>query len=200
MFGNITFLAYGSLMDQTTAKRLFPSATNFRIVEVKGYRRIFNVVHIRGIRNEIIAADAVEISSAAAQKHNAYTLKVVAFNISMLDFKSLFDARKEYKFVQANHRDPETGLTGTGLICEETDDYSFRSKSYPLTDVYEQEIGQYYAGDLWRDDILPSRAYVHFCLDAAAQWGQAVFDNFLDATVLADCKTPLRKYLKKIRS
>lgn len=200
MFGRLTILAYGTMMNPESARKTCPSADNFRLVDVRGFRRIFKVIHVRAIKDGDLNASEMEIAAAAAQKHGAYNLRCVAFDISMNDLKSLWKRRREYKYSEAKYEDIETGLTGTGLICEESEDWEVRSRAFPLQDDYNEFIGNIYSGKIWRDDILPSRAYVRECLQAASEWGESTVKNFMEASVLCDNKTVLKKYWAKLKN
>ena len=63
--------------------------------------------------------------------------------------------------------------------------------------VYEEQVGQYHAGPLYRSDgVLPVPHYVMRCLRAQRRAGDDALANFLDASFLADGETPLRQHLE----
>ena len=50
---------------------------------------------------------------------------------------------------------------------------------------------------VWRDDVLPCRAYLRHCVLAAQNLSPAAHASFLDQTFLADRRTTIREHLAR---
>ena len=76
----------------------------------------------------------------------------------------------------------ETELVATNFACR---------------DEFDALVRPWYAGDLFRKDILPCRVYLKHCVTAAERLAPAVLHNFLSTTYLADGVTTIGAYLAR---
>lgn len=190
----ITVLGYGSLLSQRSALETVPSLTGFRRVRLPGYRRIFNKVGVVFFSRHGADAASLEIASCSTQAMAGCEIICSAFEVPEADFSALYEREHRYRWVEVVALD-EAGMPVQGRICTSSTDMDYRLNKCVTHAEYYRRVGQYYSGPLWRDDILPFPHYLAFCLEAAASQGQAVLDNFMDSSYLADGCTSIRQYL-----
>ncbi|WP_020682176.1 gamma-glutamylcyclotransferase family protein [Marinobacterium rhizophilum] len=193
----ITVLGYGSLLSQRSALETVPSLTGFRRVRVPGYRRIFNKVGVVFFSRHGADPASLEIASCSTQAMPGSEIICSAFEVPEADFPALYEREHRFRWIEAEALD-ETGSRCRGRICTGSNDMDYRLNKCVTPEEYHRRVGQYYGGSLWRDDILPYRRYLAFCLEAAASQGQAVLDNFMDSSFLADGHTSIREYLSAL--
>ena len=128
------------------------------------------------------------------------------FEISVADFKALCKREQRYKIVQlecfACVDGEAVGQPVTAYVVTESTDTAYTNKCVALDAAegleagctYQQNVGQYYDGELWsRKDIFPSSPYLWFCIEAAkCIGGSQAHKNFLDGSFLADRRTSIR--------
>jgi len=86
---------------------------------------------------------------------------------------------------------------GVALLCAAYSDEEYRKEKCKDDKDYDERVGQFYTGKLWRRDILPIRRYLCMCLNAAATCGTPFVDNFLSESYLGDKKTSLSSFLEE---
>lgn len=188
----LTIIGFGSLLSEASARRTTPGLANYRLVTVGGYRRIFNKVGIVFI-SKFGASPCDRTVSSCATRHDGTTRMIcAAFEVPAAEFPALEEREHRYGWIEVEY-EGQCG-SGRGLMCTESTDDAYRAKC-GSSHEYEQRVGQYYRGKLWRDDILPFPLYLDFCLDAARTHGHRVVDNFLDTSFLADNVTTIRTFL-----
>ncbi|WP_286237588.1 gamma-glutamylcyclotransferase [Neptuniibacter halophilus] len=190
----ISVLGYGSLLSERSARETVPGLKNFRLVRVPGYRRIFNKVGVVFLSRHGADPEARQIASCATQAHPEAEIICSQFECSDAEFAQLYEREHRFQWVEVESVDAE-GQRARGRICTESSDDYYRRQKCRNEAEYQQRVGQYYTGKLWRNDILPFPRYLAFCLQAAEGHGAAVLDNFLDQSFLADGCTSLRCYL-----
>ena len=190
---SLTIVGFGSLLSEASARRTTPSLTNYRLVTVAGYRRIFNKTGIVFISKFGASPDDRALSSCATRHDGATQLVCCAFDIPATEFPALDEREHRYAWADVAFTDA-SGKSGNGRMCTESNDDAYRTKC-GSAEEYERRVGQFYRGRIWRDDLLPFPMYLDFCLAAADSHGRAVFDNFLDTSYLADNVTTIRSYL-----
>jgi hypothetical protein len=193
----ITVLGYGSLLSQRSALETVPSLSGFRRVRVPGYRRIFNKVGVVFFSRHGADPASLEIASCSTQLMPGAEIICSAFEVPEADFPALYEREHRFRWIEVEALD-EKGSGCRGRICTGSNDMDYRLNKCVTPEEYHRRVGQYYAGSLWRDDILPYRRYLAFCLEAAASQGQAVLDNFMDSSFLADGHTSIRQYLSTL--
>ena len=189
----ITIIGFGSLLSERSARSTTPSLSNYRLVTVHGYRRIFNKAGIVFVHRFGASPDDRAIASCATRYDGETPLICGAFDIPGVEFQALDEREHRYRWVETSFRDFD-GSAGRGLMCTESTDEAYCAKCC-TAEEYERRVGQFYRGRIWRDDILPFPMYLDFCLYAARAHGPHVFDNFLDTSYLADGVTTIRAYL-----
>lgn len=81
------------------------------------------------------------------------------------------------------------------LCARYSDEEFFQVRCKGSKEIYFQHYGRYNINKIWRDDILPCRAYLRHCVLAAKNLSDAAHSNFLEHTFLGDRKTTIREYL-----
>ncbi|WP_415896587.1 gamma-glutamylcyclotransferase [Neptuniibacter sp. QD72_48] len=189
----ISIVGYGSLLSEASARETIPGLTNFRIVTVPGYKRIFNKVGVVFISRHKADPDSLQLASCSTLPASDCEIICSQFDCTQEEYEALFEREHRFNWVEV-----ETftdGQSETGLMCTGSTDQHYRYSKCRSEQEYHERVGQFYAGNLWRNDILPFPRYLSFCLKAAASQGEAVLNNFLDSSYLADGETTIRTYL-----
>ena len=195
----ISVVGYGSLLSEVSARETVPGLQNFRLVNVSGYRRIFNKVGVVFISRHGADADSREIASCSTQADAESSIICSQFECSEDDFLELYEREHRFRWIEVSTESlspvSEMELPTQARMCSGFSDTDYRLNKCITPDEYQRRVGQYYQGPLWREDILPFPRYLFFCLQAAATQGAEVVDNFLDSSYLADDVTTLRVYV-----
>lgn len=192
---SVSVVGYGSLLSEQSARETIPGLTNFRIVTVKGYRRIFNKVGVVFLSRYGADPTSLQLASCSTEPDSEAEIICSQFDCSDEEYEQLYEREHRFNWVDVSTLD-DSGTCGTGLMCTGSTDEYYRLQKCLCESDYFRRVGQYYAGKLWRPDILPYPRYLAFCLQAAAGQGQKVLDNFLDSSYLADGCTSIRLYLE----
>lgn len=197
----ITVIGYGSLLAEESARQTIAELRNFRLVKVAGYRRIFNKVGVVFIQRYQPASDDLRIASCATQQDNASSIIACAFECSSEEFTALYEREHRFRWIEVDYRPmlqattPAEETVGQGRMCTEFNDSDYRLNKCVTAQEYQQRVGQYYSGKLWRNDILPFPRYLNHCLEAARSHGSDVYENFVTTTFLADQTTSIAEFL-----
>ncbi|KAJ4783386.1 hypothetical protein LUZ62_034632 [Rhynchospora pubera] len=193
----ISICGFGSLLSERSARSTFPHLINFRLAQLRGFRRVFaHVAPIffdRGIANPHTG----EISSLSVEPCQHELLIVTVFEINIHDVPSFITREEEFRFLAVF---PE-GLDGTpfpnrAVLCARySDEEYFQVRCQGSKEIYHDRYGRYNIQKIWRDDILPCRIYLRHCVLAAKNLGEPAYSNFLDHTYISDRKTTIRQYL-----
>lgn len=194
---------YGSLMSEASARQTMPCLRRFGVARVRGLRRIFNLVSISLLRSGQTAVGDKELAAVAAEPagdDERSELLGSVFEIPARDLEAYREREHRYRFAQVEAQVLDASrrvvATVTAEICLRSSDAEYREKC-GSREEYHRRVGQFYAGALWRDDVLPASGYLRLCLDAAAALGADILDNFLDSSLLADGVTTIREYLRR---
>lgn len=150
----ISVLGYGSLLSERSARETVPGLKNFRLVRVPGYRRIFNKVGVVFLSRHGADPEARQIASCATQAHPEAEIICSQFECSDAEFAQLYEREHRFQWVEVESVDAE-GQRARGRICTESSDDYYRRQKCRNEAEYQQRVGQYYTGKLWRNDILP---------------------------------------------
>lgn len=197
----ITILGLGSLLSERSSRLTFPRLTNFRLVKVKGFRRVFahtpSVFVERGVANW----ETQEMSSLSAEPCEEGEFIATAFEVdgNMDDFREreeeFYLEMVPYQPLDVVESAPSDGHLG--MLCtassdakyiEQWGDGRFESKYRALG---LQTIWN------WSTDgnLKPCATYLRHCALAAEKLGPAAHASFLDDTFLVDRTTTIRAYL-----
>lgn len=195
--GYISICGFGSLLSEKSARSTIPNLKNFRIGVLKGFRRVYAIVgalfYERGIANH----GTGEISGLTVEPCDGENLIVTVFEIKREDVPSFIEREKEYRFLAVNVENLEgKQFSSPAVVCSRfTDDEFLLVRCNGDKALFNEKYGKYNIDRIWRDDILPCRAYLRHCVLAAKSLGEVAYDNFLDHTFLGDRKTTIRRYL-----
>ncbi|WP_296062398.1 gamma-glutamylcyclotransferase [uncultured Amphritea sp.] len=197
----ISVVGYGSLLSERSARQTVPALQNFRLVRVPGFRRIFNKVGIVFLSRHGADSKSLQLASCSTQPFEGCEIICSQFECSAEDFIELYEREHRFRWIEVETMPSGRTLTpdvpSVGRMCTGYDDLEYRLNKCVTPQEYELRVGRYYTGPIWRDDILPFPRYLAFCLQAAASQGDAVLDNFLDSSFLADGRTSIRTYLQQ---
>jgi len=190
----LTVAGYASLMDEASAKETSPSLRGFRLGTIEGYCRVFTLVSIINVRRGL--ASGRRLATATARPRDGCHLRVCLYEIDTSELPGLVAREARLRLGTAPYVS-DTGAVGAALFCSEyTDGEYLAERCGGSTLAFHEAVGQYYAGKLYRSDILPVPAYVMGCLRAQRQAGPEAMANFLDASFLGDGSTTLRAHLR----
>ncbi len=191
---DIEVIGYGSLLSEASARETVPSLKGFELVRVRGHRRVFNKVGVVFFERFGAVESDLRIASCATQPAPGVVMTCSRFTCSAEDFSAIYEREHRFRWVRAPY---ETlgGQTGAARMCSENTDENYLLNKCVTAEEYERRVGRFYKGRLWRNDILPFPTYLKHCLAAAATHGEAVRENFLDTTYLADGATTIRAYI-----
>ena len=190
----VRVFGYGSLLSKQWAKGMVESLNDFRLVRVKGYRRIFNKVGIVFFRRYNISQNDLKVSSCATRYDGSTEIICSAFECSGQDFLNIYEREHRFRWIQAKGIDAD-GKIHQGRMCTEYTDEDYLLNKCILEEEYHSRVKQYYKGKIWRNDVLPHTEYLCHCLKAAQQHGEDVYQNFISTSYLSDGVTPIAVYL-----
>lgn len=199
---SVTIFGYGSLMDASSCKRTMPNSKNYRKAMLRGYKRVFSLVSISGIRKGAMLPYVAALAIRKASKSD-YVLGS-AFEIPREELSAYLEREARYRadLVTCEYlpcvSDVASTNTFQALTVIEQSNEEYLEKLVATGKSYQQEVGQYYAGNaVWgRNDILPMYDYLNLCLRSARETDPQVEENMLHHTLLADGSTNLITYIK----
>eukprot|EP00258_Populus_trichocarpa_P049535 XP_024465554.1 uncharacterized protein LOC112328829 [Populus trichocarpa] len=193
----ISVCGFGSLLSERSARSTFPDLLNFRVARLNGFRRVFAHVAPIFFERGIAKPETKEISSLSVEPCEGEGLVVTVFEIEKSEIPAFMERELEFRFLAVV---PET-LDGKpfdfpAVLCARySDEEFFQVRCKGSKEIYFQHYGRYNIDKIWRDDILPCRAYLRHCVLAAKNLSDAAHSNFLEHTFLGDRKTTIREYL-----
>ncbi|XP_011007062.1 PREDICTED: uncharacterized protein LOC105112871 [Populus euphratica] len=193
----ISVCGFGSLLSERSARSTFPDLLNFRVARLNGFRRVFAHVAPIFFERGIAKPETKEISSLSVEPCEGESLVVTVFEIEKSEIPAFMERELEFRFLAVV---PET-LDGKpfdfpAVLCARyNDEEFFQVRCKGSKEIYFQHYGRYNIDKIWRDDILPCRAYLRHCVLAAKNLSDAAYNNFLEHTFLGDRKTTIREYL-----
>ena len=192
----ITIFGYGSLMSEESTKITMPTATNFRKGILEGYRRIYNLVSVSGIRNGTVNMATKEIAALSIAVWADGRVFGCIFEIPHVELAGYLEREHRYKPVEVKVWDCAQESYVTALTVVENMDADYKSSLKGGDAEYFERVGKYYSESLWeRTDIFPMKKYMLNCAFAANLLGGIEWvNNYLDNTYLSDRSTTLRSY------
>jgi len=115
--------------------------------------------------------------------------------VPSIDFPDLAARERRLRIEHVDYI-AENDATGSAVMFTEYSDAEYRVERANTTDLWNEEVGQFYAGDqIYRTDLLPVPSYLRKAIDAYAALGPDMLDHFLDTSFLGDGVTSIRKYI-----
>lgn len=190
----IQIVGYGSLLLEASARKSMPTLTNFRLVRVPNYIRIFNKVGVVFHTRRTISAADLRRASCASRWREGAEIICTTFECPAEEWPALFEREHRFKWIDVEFVEQD-GSLGIGKMCTEWTDEAYRTYRIKDDEDYFKRVGQYYQGKLWRDDILPFPEYLQLCLTAAGSHSDELVTHFLRSSYLADGITTVESYL-----
>jgi len=194
-----SIIGLGSLLSEDSARSTCPSLKDFKIVKVKGWRRIFNKMHSTLAVAGKIPNDSKEYACLSAIPAKDDIIYVSNFKIPTAEWPAFVSREFEYRLIEVpivSEQENEAGIICAGNY--DNDDQSYQAcLADPLRIISWNKLKANYPNEpMWRNDILPYRPYVDKCLKILESQDSMILDNWLDTTYLGDNVTSLRSYLK----
>eukprot|EP00966_Prymnesium_polylepis_P050744 1175090-Prymnesium_polylepis.1 len=192
----VTIIAYGGLLSESSSRLTFPDLTNFRLVRVRGMRRLFGMSHLF-LTSQGVADPRTTLRIAALTVEPAAGASFVAAAYDVV----LDDAQREsfltreigYSICAAPFEELDAAADsqgGVGVICAaSTDDQLPRELVVPsgLPHVFDWSPSS---------GLLPADVYLRHCLLAMRKISGEAEESFLHDTFLVDRATTLSRYLE----
>lgn len=198
MEGRIFCAGYGSLVHKEWAQASVPNLADFDLFTLKSYRRVFGKVHPFCIYRNEASWDTLEVAACFIEPAKGHELIVSGFSTPHVEWPELRLRECDYavKTVTLEPLTKGAAQEARVFVGYETDQHMPQS----LDETYRHWpwMRQTYQGEIYRQDIYPSQAYLKRCLQAYALQGQDAFDNFLDHSFLADRQTTLRTHVQRL--
>ena len=179
-----TVLGYGALLSEESSRLTFPDLINFRLVRVKGYRRIFRHPHLFLLKQGVVdPTTTLEIASLSAEKvdddESSCSFIAAAFDIPSSLFtnqqrQAFIDREPEYYITTVKYYDVNDDticLGDNGVICLANEDSAVPKE---ISDIAKTAASESTLGDSkfqntvwnWTEDsnLLPARIYLRHCL------------------------------------
>jgi len=195
--GLLTIAGFGSLLSEKSARSTFPSLQNFRQGMVRGYRRIFAHTASVFFVRKIARPETGEISSLSCEECPGEEIIVTLFEIHSTpeSRRAYVEREHEFRFLAVQCDDLHGNPCPTlAVLCATWNDKAYREARCP-EEEFQQRYGQYGIEQVWRDDVLPCRAYLRHCILASKNLSPEAHASFMDHTYLADRKTTIRVYM-----
>lgn len=205
----VRIFGFGSLLSEKSARITMPSLRNFRKARLNGWRRVFAHAAPIFFERGIARLETKEYSSLSVEPCEGASILVSTFQIPSSELDAYYQREHEFRFVWVppssyefvddakNVKNYEGDEKTQGLICARFSDEEYlRERCGGSKEKLFQNYGKHGITKIWDDDILPCRPYLRFCVLASQQFGEDVYNSFLDATFLGDRKTTIRAYLK----
>ena len=185
---------YGSLMCEQSLISTCPSASGFRRGILIGFKRVFNLVSVGRIKNQLCDPQSLELAAVAVCKDPNFTVQGVLFDIGDDDVEAYKNREHRYQFLEVEIEE-EDGESTLALVCVESDDETYKRKCGTSSE-YEKRVYQYYHGQLWgRVDILPIRSYLSLIRMANIKLGGPnLHSHFIDNSFTAS-GISIRQYI-----
>lgn len=215
--GPTTILGYGALLSESSARLTFPQLDNFRLVRVRGYRRVFGHPHLFLIGQNVVdlADPSLRLASLSAEKvvmseytspaeEDAAGFVVAAFDVELDDEqrKAFMERERAYQFAKVPYYEIDSDYIalpkGLGLLClAGSNDEELPEALRSVRDRIRHDLGQGVWN--WKHDsgLLPADVYLRHCLLAVEKAGPIAMQSFINETYLADRKTTVAEYLDR---
>ena len=209
-----TIVGFGSLLSERSARGTCPNLINFRIVRVKGWRRVFQHVAAIFWERGIVNASTKEMASLSAEPISSSRPEsgfvAATFDVPKEELPALLEREEEFDFAKVPFfaLDEEAGggcsPLGEGFMCIPSTDAEVldaRGHRVKYSKHLEPAFGFTSVWDHWSkpdSGILPCPVYCRHCVLATRPENKvpaAAATSFLDETFLVDRKTTLRQHL-----
>jgi cation transport regulator ChaC len=190
----VLLFGYGSLLSPASTALNIKTAKHRRLGVLKGYERVFNLVSVSQIKMNPAHLKTMEVGALSVRPGEGYVVGVL-FEIDDEEFPAYKRREARYAIVEVPVEEANGSVSVAWTAVQSSDAEYFRREFGGDSTRQHEEIGQHYSGSLWHNpDVLPSKPYVHVCINGALGMGADVFINLLTAR-LADGRTTLGQHL-----
>lgn len=210
--GRHTLAGIGSLVSEASARQSF-AFTNFRIGEIRGWRRAFNQANWVNEKHSWCFGPDATAALAMVRADSDYVSTVALMDVEDEGLSSFYEREAGYDIQETEFceraADGTIQVTGTALLCTACKDDAAADALWAPGGAMERHCpGSEYVArwmgsslrPLWPAPsarLLPSSGYLVLCAEAHAQAG--LLEHFLDSTLLNDRITTLRGYCSDAR-
>ena len=207
-----TLVGIGSLVSESSAARSF-SFCNFRIGEVRGWRRTFSQANwVNTAHGWGSAARGTTAALAMVRCDADFVSRVALLDVNAEELPGFYEREAGYSIVTTDYcegRGPEGGAArrGVALMCAACADDAEADTLWAPGGAMERHCaGSEYVAAWMRSSLrplwppagahlLPAPGYLRLC--AAAHRRAGLLDHFLDSTLLHDGVTTLRAHCER---
>lgn len=200
----LTVLAYGGLQSEVSSRLTFPTLSNYRLVRVHGFRRVFAHPHFflcdTGLVEPGVGKRAASLSVEPA---DGASFVAASFDVDMdQSERAAFEEREiEYCIMTVPFHtlgsSANDAAAGHGLLCVANNDAALSDSMRNSDWVGRLPVG--FGVWNWPRDsgLLPASVYLRHCLLAVRKAGEVAERSFREDTLLCDRRTTLADYLGK---
>ena len=209
--GTVTIAGIGSLVSEASARRSF-EFTNFRLGEVRGWRRAFNQANWVNVQHgwgSVEAGDTAALAMVPAEPEFVSLVALIDVDVGT-QLAGFYEREAGYNIRSTPYwersADGTVANTGQALLCTAcADDTEADALWAPGGEMEARCAGSTYAAE-WMDRSLrplwppaeaalrPAPGYLALCAAAHRRTGVRMLDHFLDSTLLNDRQTTLREH------
>ena len=197
----ITILGLGSLLSERSARTTFPNLTNFRVVRLHGFRRVFahspSMFVERGIANK----ETLEMASLSGEPMDdpGSSFVVTAFEVDDdgRGMDAFREREEEFDLVMVPFHSLDGEPEGMGMLCQASSDAAYveRWGQSRFDELYTERGLSTCWGWTHDSGLRPCATYLRHCALASERLGTVAHASFLDETFLCDRLTTIRAYL-----
>jgi len=198
-----TVLAYGGLQSEVSSRLTFPTLTNYRLVTVHGFRRVFAHPHFFLCGSGLVdPLKSKEAGSLSVERATGSSFVAAAFDVDMdASERAAFEEREiEYQIREIPFHSlgesSDAAPEGEGLLClaNTNEGLTVDMRATPWVQSLPQGWGVW----SWPYDsgLLPAQMYLRHCLLAVKKAGAIAERSFREDTLLCDRRSTLASYLQ----
>ena len=188
----VTIVAYGALLSEASSRVTFPSLSNFRLVRVRGMRRLFGMTHLFLTSEGIADMRTLRCAALSVERADDCSFIGAAYEVELDDEQRAAFCEREmgYDITTCSFSEmPAEAPSGTGVICAASSDHQLGA-DFPwppgVSTIWDWSPSS---------GLRPADVYLRHCLLAMAKIGGEAEHSFLHDTTLVDRKTSLHQYL-----
>ena len=206
----VTIAGIGSLVSEASARRSF-EFTNFRLGEVRGWRRAFNQANWVNVEHGWGSVETGNTAALAMVPADPEFVSLVALiDVAADELAGFYEREAGYNIRSTPYwersADGAIANMGQALLCTAcADDAEADALWAPGGEMEAHCAGSTYAAEwmarslrpLWppaEAALLPAPGYLALCAAAHRRAGVGMLDHFLDSTLLNDRQTSLREH------
>ena len=208
----LTILGFGSLLSERSSRLTFPDLTNFRLVRVPNYRRVFGHPTSIFFQRGIAHLESKQMSSLSAEYCEGFPGFIAcAFDVSNhngammqntgVPSEAFLEREEEFDICTVPYyelsSDGANMQLKQGILCARSSDEAYLQRW--SKERFDDHFTKYGIDTIWNwkpdSGLRPCAVYLRHCYLAAKNMGDKCFTSFLDETFLVDRTTTIRQYV-----